>query len=186
MVWPQNTIGRGPPTHLNTTVSQSCFQSSTNRSLSWPVFCCQIQSRVKTTMGTVTMVGGLDMKKRWVGSGTILSWSNCHTWCKARNSCQSKSHIWKDTSSSIIVNMIKPKIKMTPTLNSQLFVGGGSDFMAQVVSLWDERKRKQVQDRNPLGLVIKELWGSCSLSGNMSHLRQKSHRVVSGWLPSFH
>lgn len=67
---------------------------------------------------------------------------------------------------------------MTPTLNCQLSVGGGNDFMAQVVSLWDERNKKQVEDKNQLGLVIKELWKSCSLSVNLSHLRQKWHRFV--------
>lgn len=126
---PQNSIGRGPLRHLNMTLPQRCFQSGTNRSSSWPVFCYQIQDSIQKTMGIVTMVWGLDVKKQCVGSGTILSQSSCHAWHRAHNSWQSKPHIWENHSSNYIIIIIKPKIKITQTINGQSSVGGGVDFL---------------------------------------------------------
>ena len=93
------------------------------------MFCYQIQGSIQTTMGIVTMVWDLDVKKQRVGSGTILSQSSCHAWHRAHNSWQSKPHIWENYSSHYIIIIIKPKIKTTQTINGQSSVGGGVDFL---------------------------------------------------------
>lgn len=53
-------------------MSQRFFQSRPNRSPSCTVFCCEMKSSVTASLGTVMMVRGLDVKKQWVGPGTIL------------------------------------------------------------------------------------------------------------------
>lgn len=75
---------------------------------------------------------------------------------------------------------------MTPTLNSQLSVGGGGDFMGQVVSSWGERNRRQVEDQNRLGLVIKELWDLGVCQSICLAWTKVAQNCINGELFSFH